>query len=773
MHGNTWDRLGAIFDHAIGLPPEARAAYIAAAAGDDDRLRTEALAMVAAHEGDALAAAPQDLLASSRGGGVTVGSVLGPYRITGVIGRGGMGEVFVAVRSDDQFEQQVAIKVVRPERATPELTRRFLQERQILATLTHPSIATLLDGGIGPGGQPYLVMQYVDGTPITRYAVERGLDLRQRLELFVAVCQAVQFAHRHLVVHRDLKPSNILVDGEGIPRLLDFGIAKLLDPSAAASTTGDLLLLTPEHAAPEQFLGQPVTTATDVYALGVLLYELLTGTRPFQDVPAPELPRAVCERPPAPPSTHRPVDPDLDQIVLMALRKEPGRRYASAGQLAEDVTRFLGGWPVAARPDTAGYRVRRFVARNWAAVGGAAVALVALIGATGWSAWQSAQRAAALEVAVAERGRATRITTFLLNIFRATNPNETRGRTVTARELLDQAAARVPTDLASDPAARADMQLAIGQAYLLVGLTSAADSVLAEVVEARRGLGSAAPLDLAMALEWRGRAQLTAARLDEGIATMEQVVAIRERELGSDAVDLVPALQRIALAQHQRGGGVAATDSALVLLARVAGILERADSGRTAAAAEVERFRAWLTQDAGRDAEALEIQRRAVAIATAAAPDADDPNLFRFKETLALMLTANGHRDSAIAIHRELLAARRRVFGPASDDVSFSLFNLASMLREAGQAAEAEPLIRECIAIRERLLGPEHLQTGYAIGVLAGITADLGNRAAGIDLYRRSIAIIEKVSGPANLSVVNRYESIALIQLAMGQRNEA
>jgi serine/threonine-protein kinase len=643
-----------------------------------------------------------------------------------------------------------------------------------MAQLDHPSIVTLLDGGVTQGGQPYLVMRYVEGVPITRYADERAASLRDRLRLFAAVCDAVQFAHAHLVVHRDLKPSNILVDAEGKPRLLDFGIAKLLDPTATASTTGDLLLLTPEHAAPEQFLGNPVTTATDVYALGVLLYELLCGTRPFRDVPPPDLPRAVCHEPPAPPSAHRPVPPDLDQIVLMALRKEPARRYASAGQLGEDVVRFLGGWPVVARPDTARYRLGRFVARNRVSVAATATVILALVGATGWSIRQSAQRAAALEVAEGERTRANRITNFLLGVFRATNPSETRGRTVTARELLDQAAARVAADLAQEPAARADMQLAIGQAYSFVGLTAAAESLFAIVTEARMAMTPPRPTEVATAKEWLARARMAGGKLEQGLSDMKEVVAIRERELGPDAVQLVPALQRIALASHQRApAGSTVTDSSLEQLRRALTILEKADSGRTMAAAELLRLRAWMIQDQGKDAEALEVQRRAVEVATAAARDLDDPVLFNFKETLALMLTANGHLDSAIAIHRDLLAARRRVYGPVSDNTSFSLFNLASVLRDAGKLDEAAVLIKECIAVREQVFGLVHPQTGFAIGVHAGIMAMAGDHGGALAEFRRAIAILEETVGPNNPSVLNRYEAVAMIQVRMGRRDDA
>lgn len=471
MQSGTWEQLGELFLKAVELPAADRANYLDAACEGNGQLRLELEAMLAAHESGAGGDDLLDLLPSIRSApALTVGSQIGPWRLEALVGRGGMGEVFRAVRADGQYHQEAAIKVVRPERTTAAMVSRFLQERRIMARLEHPGIATLLDGGITPGGQPYLAMQYVKGQPITRWADTHALPVVERLRLFVKVCDAVQFAHANLIVHRDLKPSNILVTDEGQPRLLDFGIAKLLDTGATDSTTGDLLLLTPEHAAPEQFLGNQVTTATDVYALGVLLYELLTGTRPFRDVAAADLPRAVCETPPRPPSTVRPVAGDLDQIVMKALRKEPDRRYASAGQMGEDVTRFLGGWPVLARPDTAGYRIQRFVSRNRIGVGAAAAIVITLIGATALTARESSRRGDALAAARAEQARANRITEFLMSVFRASNPSETRGRTVTARELLDNAANRVRRDLADDPSARSDMELAIGRAYAFVGM---------------------------------------------------------------------------------------------------------------------------------------------------------------------------------------------------------------------------------------------------------------------------------------------------------------
>lgn len=473
MDSQSWRRLEEVFFDALELAGEQRKAFLDAQCGGDAEFRAEVEAVLAAHDSAGGVKTPDQLLSSydpiPPQPDIAVGTRIGAFRIEALIGRGGMGEVYRASRADEAYAQDVAIKLIRAGRTSAESVRRFRVERQILARLEHPNIATLLDGGVTTSGYPYLVMQFVDGEPITRYADAQRLSLNERLRLFLRVAKAVQYAHSNLIVHRDLKPSNILVGDDGQPRLLDFGIAKLLDPTQDTSTTGDVLLLTPEHAAPEQFRGKAITTATDVYALGVLLYELLTGVRPFQFIPAAELAVAVCEREPRAPSVAakdaraRTITPDLDQIVLMALRKEPERRYASAGQFAEDVERYLDGQPVLAQPATLGYRVSKFVARNRIAVGAGAVVATALVVATVVSITASTRRAQALRVANAERAKATRLTDFMLGIFTASNPSEAVGRTITARDLLDRAALTVGRDLAADTAVKSDLMLAIGR----------------------------------------------------------------------------------------------------------------------------------------------------------------------------------------------------------------------------------------------------------------------------------------------------------------------
>ncbi|MET0552815.1 MAG: serine/threonine-protein kinase [Vicinamibacteria bacterium] len=380
-----WQRQKDLFQKALALAPAARAAFLDAACADDHALRREVEELLDAHgKAGGFLSRPIGLQTTDSSETDVPGTGpqrIGHYRILDTIAHGGMGTVYRAVRDDDAFRKTVALKLVRGGSHSDEFERRFRQERQILAGLQHPNIATVLDGGTTAEGEPYLVMEYIDGKPITEFCAGQGMGTAARVALFRTVCDAVQYAHQNLVIHRDIKPGNVLVDGHGVPKLLDFGIAKLLasgvDPDLAATATV-LPLMTPEYASPEQVKGAAVTTASDVYSLGVLLYELLTGRRPY-DVPTESLEgivRAVCEAEPGPSGLHG----DLDTIVLKALRKEPERRYRTAHELSEDLRRHLEGLPVAARADTIGYRTGKFVRRHRTAVAAAVLVTASLVG---------------------------------------------------------------------------------------------------------------------------------------------------------------------------------------------------------------------------------------------------------------------------------------------------------------------------------------------------------------------------------------------------------
>jgi len=433
METQRWQQLKILLDEALSRPPDLRPAYLEGSC-DDEELRREALSLLAFYDEDpdfleeplrvdALRLIADDAEVDQ------VGARVGPYRLVREIGQGGMGTVYLAERADGAYEQQVAVKFVRQGGPREELLRRLRHERQILAYLKHPNIARLLDGGVTEEGQPFLVMEYVEGLPIDRYCEEQALSTAERLDLFQTVCTAVQYAHRNLIVHRDLKPSNIMVTEDGRVKLLDFGIAKLLDEETvlqAPLTRTGLRVMTPEYASPEQVRGEPVTTVSDVYALGIILYQLLTGRRPYEvrNLSASQIEQVVCETEPPRPSTavlqllgeaagevatslpriaperlRRQLLGDLDNIVLKALRKEPGRRYGSAAELSEDLRRYQARLPVGARPDTVQYRVSKFIRRHLVGVGATVLVLLALLGGIITTTYQA-------RVAAAERDRA-------------------------------------------------------------------------------------------------------------------------------------------------------------------------------------------------------------------------------------------------------------------------------------------------------------------------------------------------------------------------------
>jgi serine/threonine protein kinase len=411
MNPERWNRVKEIFAAALEREAVLRAAYIEHACAGDDELRTEVVSLVEAHEtaGDFIEeeAAQRVGLASEHARKDWIGRRLGPYRIVAEAGRGGMSQVFKAVRDDQQYEKQVAIKLLKPGLDTDSLLRRFKAERQILAQLSHPNIAHLLDGGATDEGAPYLVMEYIEGKPIDMYCDERQLGVNERLDLFRSLCSAVHYVHQHLMVHGDLKGGNVLVTGQGIVKLLDFGIAKLLSPTPASGReeprATSFLALTPEYASPEQVRGEPITTASDIYSLGVLLYRLLSGALPYKATGSTTwaLAKQICEQDPQPPSVTadeatsgygrfvKTLRGDLDNVVLKALKKAPEERYPSADELAEDLRRYLRGFPVTARPDTTGYRVRKFAQRHKSAAVAASLFVFALIAGIATTSWQA------------------------------------------------------------------------------------------------------------------------------------------------------------------------------------------------------------------------------------------------------------------------------------------------------------------------------------------------------------------------------------------------
>lgn len=504
MTPERWQQIKAVLDTAVALSPPEREAYLASACAADPELRREVDSLLVSHEAAASGFLGSPLAARGVAfavGGATMGAGtrIGPYLLREAIGRGGMGEVFAAVRADGQYEQRVALKLVRAGLSTPDVLERFRAERQILAGLDHPNIARLLDGGTTQDGVPYLVMELVDGAPIDVFCHDRGLTVRDRLRLFLQVCAAVQYAHQRLVIHRDLKPGNILVTRDGVPKLLDFGIAKMLDPLGSARETA-LRPLTLEYASPEQVRGEAVSTASDVYALGVVLYQLLTGRLPYdlERGTSAELAQAITGRDPdrpsvvaaqetgpgaTPPRAQRELRGDIDVILLKALRKEPDKRYASAEQFADDIRRHLDGLPVTARTGTWSYTAGKFVRRHRAGVAAAALVLTTLVAGIVVTAREARVARRQAEIAGIQKARAEKrfndvrelSDSLIFDVHDAIQ--SLPGATPARRLLLDRAVAyldRVSSDAAGDP--DLERELAWGYQRLAVVQGSPAES---------------------------------------------------------------------------------------------------------------------------------------------------------------------------------------------------------------------------------------------------------------------------------------------------------
>jgi eukaryotic-like serine/threonine-protein kinase len=515
---------------------------------------------------------------------------IGPYRLLKELGHGGFGVVYLAARADEAYHKRVAIKVLRVGIGNAEAFRHFRRERQILAVLEHPNIARLLEGGTTDDGLPYLVMEYVQGQPIDSYCDGRRLPIAGRLRLFREICSAVSFAHRNLIVHRDLKPGNILVAPEGVPKLLDFGIAKLLQPELSGEApTATGFAMTPEYASPEQVRGQGVTTASDVYALGVVLYELLTGHRPYRlkSRQTLEVLKAVCDEEPQKPSIvvtrseegiegrasitpegvggardlsperlGRRLSGDLDNIVLMALRKEPHRRYGSVEALSEDIACYLQERPVLARKGTAAYRAGKYVRRHALGVA-VAVGFVLLLG--GFSvamAIQSRHLARERDHAAQERDKAEKVSSFLVDLFKVSDPSEAKGNTVTAREILDKGAERIRGELKDKPEVQATLMHTMGQVYKSLGLYDKAEGLLSSALEIQKGVFGPEHPDVAESMKGLGETLTDEGRARVAESLLRDALAIRSKVLPKGHPDIAESRSALGgcLIQLQRYG---------------------------------------------------------------------------------------------------------------------------------------------------------------------------------------------------------------------------
>ena len=737
MDVERWHKAKEIFVAALACDASTRDAYVREVCGEDDSLRMEIASLLSAYDTSDGLSVPA--WASEQVGATTlVAKTIGPYHLLRKLGEGGMGQVWLAEQTTP-VQRQVALKLVRVGIYDDAVLRRFYAERQSLAMMDHPAIAKVFDAGATSDGQPYFVMEYVQGSPITSYCDDRRLTILERLELFLAACDGVQHAHQKAIIHRDLKPANLLVvdvDGRPTPRIIDFGLAKAVTPETSQQSTltqAGSFLGTPGYMSPEQadVNSQDVDTRTDVYSLGAILYELLTGALPIdatRNQPFDEVLRQLRQEDPVRPSSRiaaaaeeiarargtqsktlgRQLRGDLDSIAMKALERDRTRRYGSPAELADDIRRFMRNQPVLARLASRAYRVRKFVRRNRVGVAAAAVIAAVLLAS-------AVVQAVQLRRITRERDRANRITDFMTSMFRVADASERRGNTVTAREILDKASSDIERGLAQDPLLQAQMMDVMGTVYSSVGLYSRAQPLL------------------------------------------EHAVNIWSRTDGSDSLPALSSRHNLANTLGRRGRYADAEKlerATFESLRRVAGPAKPLTLQSMASLAVT-------LENEGRWKEAEQLNRDALDIARPAL-GADHPDALRPLNGLGNVLLRQSRFAEAEKVHTEALERCRRVFGTENAQTLIAMQGLGGDFRGQGRFADAEKLDLETLEIRRRLYGNEHQATLSAMVDVARDLAKQGRLAEAEQFNRQTLEISQRAAGPEHLTTIAVRINLAL-----------
>jgi serine/threonine protein kinase/tetratricopeptide (TPR) repeat protein len=783
MEPERWRQIEDLFQSALDCEPGRRTAFLDSACASDLALRQEIESLLASYDKGSFAETPAfaegiKLLEESEERS-HLGQSIGPYKVIRRIGQGGMGAVYLAARADQTFQKEVAIKLIKRGEDTDDVIRRFRGERQILASLDHPNITRLLDGGTTEDGLPYFVMEYIQGQPIDVYCDSNKLDTTQRLRLFQSVCSAVHFAHQNLVIHRDIKSSNILVTAEGVPRLLDFGIAKLLaaDPSVTDPTITVVRRMTPESACPEQVRGGNITTASDVYSLGVLLYKLLTGHSPyrFADKSSVEFERAICEEHPEKPSAvidrveesgaKRAITPqsvsgtregtpeklrrrlrgDLDNIASMALRKEPQRRYSSVLQFSEDIRRHLEGLPVTARHDTPGYRAVKFVGRHKTGVAAAVLIFLSLAAGIIATLRQARVARAERDRAQVEKAKADRINAFLQDMLSFSSPayvspNPRKDPDAKVSEVVENAAKRAESELADQPEVLAEMQRTIGAVYYAQGRYDQAEQILRAALEKYTRLYGPDSHESVLASNLLANVLLRKGNNAEAESLFRHDLQIERKEAQRghlDARTMAYVLGDYGSMLDQRA------DKA------TAGYLREALQYASQLTGKDRAYVAMIDNDLGdvayRSGDLNEAERlnRAAIDEYRRLPEGTYVEMAASLSNLGAVLIKQGKYDEAEPFVREGLELRRKGLGNAHPDTAMSLFRLSDLLYKKGDYQSAESAAKESVQVFSLALTRPKDNAYFAnpLMELGLILNKMGRSREGEDYLREALAI--------------------------------
>ncbi|HEX4497960.1 MAG TPA: tetratricopeptide repeat protein [Thermoanaerobaculia bacterium] len=784
---SRWEEL---FDELSELPPEDRARRLAELEAEDPALAIRLARLLAAdgQTAEFLIRPAAELIDAGEEGPVVTASLpagtrIGSWCLLGLLGRGGMGEVYIAEREEGTFTQRAALKLIKRGMDSQAIVQRFVRERQILSRLEHPGIARLLDGGSAADGRPFFVMERVEGVPITDYCRNRGLGLDARLRLLRDVCAAIDSAHRRLVVHRDLKPANILVTEEGAIKLLDFGIAKLLagdeDEESTHLTQLEARVLTPAYAAPEQILGQPITTATDVYALGVLLFELVTGALPHTRERrslgslADAVVRETVERPSAvlkriatgdAPRVARRVTGDLDLIVLTALHRDPARRYLSAAALSDDLGRFLADRPIRARPDSSGYRLRKFVGRNRLPVAVATLGLVALLAGLGMALWEAHEARLSARRANSEAARVERVKSFLLSVFRESDPNQAEGGAVSAGELIERGARRIDVELAHDPLMQAEMLDSLARIEDSLSLFDPALAHAKRALALREALLPREGARIADSRVLLGDTVYQRGDIDAARPILDKALAETLAARGPDSLEVAHARRSLSMTLHRpedRARGVALLRQSLATFRRLLG-----DSNIETADTLLEL--GGQLEAEGQYGESLQAYRQALArLEHALGPR--HPKVAIAQEKLGGMLDRLSRPDEARKLLEAAIATQRATLGPHHRDLAETLFSYGLLLIGRQELKAADAALSEALSI----FGPNRYEAAHCLRYLGLSAMDQERFQDAADLFTRAADTFERTMGANDIERWRVLANLGWAHLKLGQSQRA